>query len=250
MSHSALTVLHFVRQQGWLIPEDFETFSQLRELGITAFRLHERHVPLLKIAIGKRKIRGKIKNFSLLENDFHERLGTAWTARFGKATLERNSIVLNCKASAAARNAIDKVETGVRNFCARWGLSVTTEFSEAGSRYRYVAKYKYSPDLNPVLPYPTDGADSVICFDLGFTRIEITFDAQRLVPAFSRGGFNARPDIGPAGTPDHRLRVLVKSADNWIPVHTGSFVDSTVGDIKTLMRLTSELANRAKQHDD
>lgn len=240
MSHSAL---RFIRQQGWLVPEDEETVVLLRQLGISVPRLHERYVPLLRLAIGRRPIKGKVRPFREVEDAFHEALGAAWQSRFGASTLTRGHIVLRCAASNSARKAIDKVETRVREFAARWGLSVVTQFSETATKFRYTATYKFSADLVPLVPYSTPEATPMV-FDLGFTRIELTFDVRRLVPAFSRGELAGGTALGSAGAPHHLLRILVQAGDNWVPVHTASFVDKTIGSIQDLVRIATELACR------
>ena len=235
MSTKTQRVLRITRLKAHYLVVDEESYILLREAKMTCMIFHRDMLPTIEMALGRVKARIEEQPFSDIYKARMSKVSAQWKSKQGRdCRFKSGRITFTCSASDANAKAINNLDANLRRFFDRWSFKYVSEFSEVGQRFKLTVQYEFMPQRGPTMNVVVEDCKKEYEFDLGFTRLKIClYDKERP---------ESKGLIAPLGT----LEVRSKSGAEWLPVYTGTFVNSTIGDLGPMASLVHELNRRVK----
>ena len=246
-------VIKFARLKGWLIPQDAESYQLLKKVGMPLCKMHEDLVPALQMAVRGKGIRAKVSPFSEVLDTYLDKVGAQWNSKDArKCKIDETQRRLTFTGPLTSKNekAVDKLDSSLKAFFARWGFSYNAVYSTdtVSNKLKLVADYKFDVNRNPIIPDTEVVDDQPVELVLGFTKIRISFNKRREVSGTAGDGFTKA--VSKVGAPYHLLEVLNQAGTEWQVIHTGTFIDETIGDLNKWLVCMAGLANTQKVKDE
>lgn len=243
-------VVNFVRIKSWYIPADAESYQLLKSVHFPLCKVSAEMLPALQLAMRPTGMRAKSE--SLTETILHpylDRIGAAWKSKEGrKCKITDKQLVFVAPLSAKNKKAINSLDDSLTRFFARWGFSYSPVYSDDNNgKCKLVVDFKFDPYRNPVIPNVDVSAPEVVELELGFTKLKITFGRRREAQPY---GERQHHLSGPkaTGAPFHLLEVYAKAGAEWVLVHSGTFVDPSIGVMVPWLEAMSKIAATQTLH--
>ena len=242
-------IVNFVRIKGWYIPADADSYNLLKLIGAPLCKIHGDTLPSLEIAMRPKDIRAKAVNFSEILGPYLDKIGTVWQSKDGrKCKLNDTQLVFTAPLTAKNKKAINSLDSSLTSFFSRWGFSYRPVYSDDSStRCKLVVDFRFDPDRNPVIPTVEEEPTTPVEVEFGFTKLRITFGKQRTATEYGKTG-SWQNEAKKVGTPFHLLEVFTKVGAEWQLVHSGTFMNNTLGELDKWTTTMFELANIRKRY--
>ena len=226
------SVIRFTKIKEWYFPVDAEDYKILQQLQIPAIRFHEHLMPLISEVCKKHGYQGRLVNFKdeILE-PYTDKLGRRWNKRdFQEAVIHKASMTFAAtsnKIKDDAKKRIDEYETSLRAFFERWGYDFSMDYSELRGKPKLTVSYRFNGDKLPVIPLiAPQEALPTIHFKIGFARLTFVLGPRKMEVTYA-----------------------LAQGTQWNSLHTHECLYSQVGDIKSMIKLLTEISSRCPSND-
>jgi len=231
------TTLKLVKNKSWYIPGDTQTYKTLKSLGVPLVKIHVDMIPTLKLLFESRGIEARAQNFKYLLDKMLDKVGSQWQAKQGRTCRLAETRLLFQAKGDRHRKAFNALDVYLAKFFARWGYSYSAEFSETPGRMKMVVDYRFDPERNPIIPTVEAPVKTVTEFEMGFTKLRITFNDKPTVAG------TTRTRTLPANI---QVEVLEKAGSDWRPRYQSTCVDAQLGEVTQLMEAVAIIHQRRK----
>jgi hypothetical protein len=237
-------VVNFVRIKSWYIPADAESYLLLKSVNFPLCKVSTSMLPALQLAMQPKGIRAKAESFAdSVLHPYFDKLGEVWHSKEGrKCKITDNKMSFHAPSTKKNKEAIRKLDDSLTRFFARWGFSYAPVYSDDGNgKCKLTVEFRFDQNKTPVIPTVDTTPPDCVEFILGFTKLKITFGRRREANPY--GERQSHLIVAKqVGVPFHLLEVYNQAGADWVMVHSSTFVDNTVGDVKPWLETMAQLA--------
>lgn len=236
MQTKARPVVRVTRIKNTCLVMDEASYSVLKQAKLTCLYWNYRDMhPLVEDTVKRIKAKVEIVDFASIYRERMSKISEQWKSKTGRdCKFKSGRIIFSAPCSEKNKAATNALDSALRQFFMRWSFKYNSVYSESDVRSRLVVDFKFMPNQGPILDISKHENKRDFEVELGFTRIKITLydnDAQ------------SRNFAKPVGL----ILVSTKAGDKWTPVHSGTFINSTIKDVGSWVTLLPELVRRSLQ---
>lgn len=237
------TIIRLTKIKQWYVVADVETYKVLKDLGTPMIRVHQNFLPTLGLLTSRANVKVKNVDFeSEIMDPFLTKTTETWAKKYGKVQMTNRNLVFSAASTSkdgpgadakfkGAKSAVEKLETILATFFARWGYKCQLVYSENkdGTKMKFHVEYWFDSEKTPILPLETPVQE--------LKHVELKFGFARLVLSMD--------DMTKKGRNQNYIHVRfeVSQGGNWTSVHTSKCLPTQVSSVLPAVGAMMEIVN-------
>lgn len=152
LDDEATTIVDFVKVKSWYIPADSASYKKLRSLKIPILKVHQNHLPTLKLILDRKGIKARGRNWDSVFDDFVFKITDRWaTSPARSASVGAKTLVFKSKILPKTDEHLSTLETHLKRFFSRWAFDCDIEIKKNALSVKLICTFSFNKEKNPII---------------------------------------------------------------------------------------------------